>query len=106
MSNENAPFAIGQKLVCIIDTISKLSVDGIKHFEKGDIVTVSSVERHRYFPTEWAIGLEEAFKSTDKYWWKHFAPINPYSSDATQELIEKIEIGDGVDQPVKVIVNN
>lgn len=116
MSNENAPFAEGQKVVCL-----KTARSGV--FVKDSIYTVN--KPFKCTCGEWHLSITEGANKTGQYNCcncgdvipnalcpptggpaRYFAPINPYSSDATKELVENIVIGDGVDQPVKVLVNN
>jgi hypothetical protein len=115
MSNNQQPFQIGQRVVCVKDHVNKRYVYGNEYivFDTRQCACGSwkiniGVTNTPGFTGTYCCNCYVQFNHDDCLWAnsKNFRPINPYSSDATQELIEQINIGDKVDGPVREIVNN
>lgn len=87
----NAPFSIGQKVLCIKSISDYPSYCEMFKIVVGEVYTVSACEPHRYISSKWAIGLEEPYDKSDRYLHTQFAPIEAAYSDATAEILEKFK---------------
>lgn len=110
MSNDKAPFSIGQKVVSLIEnSMIKLdSIHTVLGIRKGchtwfiDIGLVSPVD----LAMQCRVCKSPLIIQKGGEFWpeaKCFAPYNPYSNSVSKELAEKaMNVGDGADQPVKI----
>lgn len=122
MDNNQAPFRVGQKVVCIDDS-SRLPPDKAepfsKYIKKGNVFTVLNTEDGCCRSQLIDIGLTTVNGNTvcsicatvykSKIRWvlsNRFAPIHELPADIREELCKQIYIGDTADAPVKEIVNN
>jgi hypothetical protein len=95
-TNNNAPFYVWQRVVVMDDSPGYGDPETVPTFKKDEIVAVLEINDKGNIRVE----------ANRKLYWNpiRFAPINPYSTSATQELIKSINIGDTADQPVKEII--
>lgn len=103
MDNNQAPFTVGQRVVCVAPTAwGKWTSSRFKEEYKGpkfkDVCVV------RGYDIEGV--LFEEYKDGYGFDCKHFAPIHELPADIREELCKQIYIGDTADAPVKEIVNN
>lgn len=84
----NAPFEIGQRVICIKDNWANHYEFSTSEIKKGGVYTVTHIE-YIMWTSEWYIKLVEEPDNTKNYLAKKFAPINPYSNSAIKELAEE-----------------
>lgn len=113
MENNNAPFYVGQRVVCVKPIIG---------YVKGSYYTIQDCRQCVACGNWHVMILEDPYpgtmdfkckcggmvkKSTAYYGCLHyrFAPIQEAYSDITAELASKVEVGDTADQPVRVLSN-
>lgn len=96
----NAPFTIGQKVVCV-RILRGNSMQDIIPLKKGHVYTVTSIEPHRYYIGKWGVGFKET-QPEDKYQHDQFAPIITNYSDATSEILEKFK--QTIEVPDKILI--
>lgn len=114
-NNNQPPFAIGQKVVCVNECEEWMArFIGMIHIKKGQVVTVrkysNAVGYVGIFFEEIINTPYEFFPEVDGnegcYHSQNFAPINPYANSVAKELAEKaMDTGDKADMPIKIVAD-
>lgn len=102
--NNNAPFYVGQKVVCI----NNKPLPERSHNKATEFLTEGQTYTVEYLiPGDFdlPITLQLVEVGWGSYCSSRFKPLDDLYSDITAELASKVEVGDTADQPVRVLSN-
>lgn len=108
----NAPFYVGQKVVCLKTDERKIVIKK-NTYTVHDIFCCSNCITWHILISETPVNTSVPYDCCGiqrhvEYYGapaRYFAPIEPLYSDITAELASKVEVGDTADQPVRVLSN-
>lgn len=101
MESNNAPFAVGQKVVCISDSFTNHWEFSNSPIRKDGVYTVYHIEYYPQF-RKWYIKLQEDTDPFANYWANRFAPVQTQYTDITKELCDSVGITEEVPDVKKI----